>query len=683
MSLPIRPPRQAARHLAALGLILGLLAAVPAWASDLAAQRAAFKQAYHLAQTQGGTAWRTAAAGLENYPLYPYLQAAAIGHDLHTATPAQVRAYIQRYPGLIPAQRLRRSYLYELARRKDWHAFRAFYQPGLGDTLACDALQAKLAQGQTLSFQQDLAALWKKPSLPAACDPVQTWAQAHGLLTPQRLWQRIDAAAAAGRGGTVASLARWLPAAERAAAGRLALALRHPAQAAHEARHWPNTRRDREAVTLAMTALARHNSDQADAAWATLRHRFGLSRAQRDRIEAALALFGATDFSDNALQRLAALPASAQTDATREWRARVALSRRNWHAVLAAIAAMPATLRDEGEWRYFHARALQQLGQHAQAEHGFDRLARQTTYFGFLAADQADKPYAICPASLDDRQQAEQQLLERPGLRRAFELYAVGLLPQARREWAHTLRHASQDTRRLAAQLAYRRGWYDRAIFTFSSGDALQLYRYRFPLARQDGMNEQSAQAGIDPSWAYGILRAESAWMPDAHSGADARGLMQLLPATARQVARRYDIAYRDGGDLYAPRTNIALGTHYLSQMAQRYNGAPWLASAAYNAGPARVDQWLTARGDLPPDIFVATIPFHETRDYVARVMAFSVIYDWRLHGKASALSSRMPRFGQPYHPPAADALRKDVTCPPAMQAADADAQQRPSSTGS
>ncbi|HET7359418.1 MAG TPA: transglycosylase SLT domain-containing protein, partial [Rhodanobacteraceae bacterium] len=286
---------------------------------------------------------------------------------------------------------------------------------------------------------------------------------------------------------------------------------------------------------------------------------------------------------------------------------------------------------------------------------------------GFLAADQLRQPYVICPRALPDAPRQRQALLAQPGLTRAFELFAVGMLPAARREWAHALDGADADTVRLAADLANRYGWYDRAIFAFSSGDALHLYAQRFPLARQDGVTAQSADAGIDPAWAYAIIRAESAWMPDAHSGADARGLMQLLPGTARLVSRRQGIAF--DGDLYEPRTNIALGTHYLAHMAARYGGAPWLASAAYNAGPGRVDQWLAARGELPPDLFIATIPFHETREYVARVLAFSVIYDWRLHGRAVPMTARMPRFGEPYAPPTDTTPRKPVSCPAPEQA--------------
>ncbi len=240
----------------------------------------------------------------------------------------------------------------------------------------------------------------------------------------------------------------------------------------------------------------------------------------------------------------------------------------------------------------------------------------------------------------------------------------MGLPQYARREWARALHGADADTLRLAADLANRNGWYDRAVFTLTSGEALRLYRLRFPLVRQDGVVTQAEQAGIDPAWAYGILRSESAWVTDARSGADARGLMQLVPATAARVARRSGLSWGGGDTLYDPGVNIELGTRYLAELAARYDGAQWLTSAAYNAGPNRVDQWLAARGALAPDLFIATIPFKETREYVARVMAFSLIYDWRLHGTVVPLASRLTAIGQPYGLPNAMIARRPVDCP-------------------
>jgi soluble lytic murein transglycosylase len=645
-----------------------LLASAMAHAAEPdAAQRAAFRQAYAAAQ-QGGDGWRPLASGLRDYPLYPYLQAAALQHDIQQIDRASVESYLAQYPDWIPAADLRRAFLRELARRQDWGTFLALYQPGLGDTLACDALQARLAGGGTLDFEHDLAGLWAKPNLPDACDPVLAAAHEQGLLTDARLWTRIDRAADAGQAGTIANLVAWLPPAERATAQQLLLARRDPAAALMAAADWSDGTRQRQAATLALTRLARRQASSADAAWQELQSRFRFSEAQRNRILQTLALYHATDFDDGALARLIALPAAAQTDGTREWRVRVALAQQDWSAVLAGIDAMPASQRQDGEWQYFRGRALAALGHDDEARQLFEAQADKPTFFGFLSADRLDQPYAICPLTLADDPQREQALLANPGLLRAFELYAVDLPKLARREWTRALQDADPATQRVAADMANRRGWYDRAVFTMSSGDALRLYDLRFPLASQDGLVPQAEQAGVEPAWAYGILRAESAWMSDAQSGADARGLMQLLPATAALVAKRNGLDWGGGDTLYDPATNIALGTRYLAQMAARFNGSPWLASAAYNAGPNKVEQWLATRGMLAPDLFVATIPYRETREYVARVMAFSVIYDWRLSGDTVVpLATRMGPIGQPYALPTATTVRRAVDCPPAV----------------
>ena len=312
---------------AALAVLLCAGAASVAHAAEPdAAQRVAFTQAYAAAQN-GGDAWRAQAGTLSDYPLYPYLEAAALQHDMRTLDAARVEDYLRRYPDWIPAADLRRDFLLELARRQDWPGFSALYQPGMGDTLACHALRAKLARGEALDFDADLSALWAKPALPDACDSVLVAARDQGLLTPARIWQRIDRAAAANQPGTIAALAAWLPADDAVLARQFALALRDPAAAVVAASTWPDTLRHTQAATLALVRLARRQTTSADSAWQTLQTRFSFTPAQREQIVYTLALFHATDFDADALARLIALPPGAQTDASREWRVRVALAR--------------------------------------------------------------------------------------------------------------------------------------------------------------------------------------------------------------------------------------------------------------------------------------------------------------------------------------------------------------------
>jgi soluble lytic murein transglycosylase len=175
-----------------------------------------------------------------------------------------------------------------------------------------------------------------------------------------------------------------------------------------------------------------------------------------------------------------------------------------------------------------------------------------------------------------------------------------------------------------------------------SSPDDVRYYTLRFPLHHDADIRAQSQLNGLDPAWVAGETRAESAFMPNARSGADARGLMQLLPGTGAAVASRLGLSWQGGDSLYDASTNIVLGTAYLRQMVDHFNGFPYLAIAAYNAGPAPVERWMAQRPELDPDFFIEAIPYKETREYVARVLAFSVVYDWRLNGNAAPLSDRL-----------------------------------------
>ena len=291
-------------------------------------------------------------------------------------------------------------------------------------------------------------------------------------------------------------------------------------------------------------------------------------------------------------------------------------------------------------------------------------MAQEANFHGFLAADWINQPYSICSSQLDSGADEEKSARNNPSLQRAFEFFALGRLSDARREWEFALAKLDPRDRRLAVGLATKLGWYDRAVYALNQGDDLHLYDLRFPLARRDQIERDARAVDIDPSWAYAIIRAESAWTSDAHSGADAYGLMQLLPGTAKQLAKAEKLSFSGPTTLFDPDLNIRLGTRYLSDMATRYDGSAWLASAAYNAGVDPVGRWVNARDSLEPDFFIETIPYKETREYVARVLAFSVIYDWRMHGTAQSLASKMTRIGQPYAPPKAMRARKSVVCP-------------------
>jgi soluble lytic murein transglycosylase len=636
-------------------------------AAELQRQREQFPAVWEAAKRDPTDTWVKLAAGLESYPLYPYLGLASMQRRMAQLKPEEVAAFEKAWPDSLPAATLRDAFLLELAKRQDWKNYLALYDNSTRNReLRCDALQARLAQGESIDFAKDFESTWMSANaLPAACDAASGWARAQGKLTPTLIWQRIDLASnKSANAGVVSSLSPLLDGPDRSAAEHTALALRDPSAALSQVAGWPDTPRSRNAIAIAVERLAKKDADAADARWTTLSTQFHFDTLQRGKVMRAIALYRASSYSTDALARLTALPADLSDDATREWRVRSALAAGDYKATLAALDSMPEAQRNDPRWRYLRARMLVKLGRKADAETQFRTLASEANFYGFLAADQIDAAYNICATELAEDKAGESALRKDRNIARAFEFFAINRLSEARREWDFAVQDLSADQRRQAIAIATHEGWIDRAVYAFNSGEDMRLYTLRFPLARRDQIVREAQDSGIDAAWAYAIIRAESAWTTDAKSGANAYGLMQLLPGTAAKVAKDNKISYSGAADLFDADTNIALGTRYLSQVAARFDGSTWLGSAAYNAGPEAVDRWVNARDTLDPDFFIETIPYKETREYVSRVLAFSVIYDWRLHGKVQTLTSRLPRIGQAYEPPSEKAVRRDVVCP-------------------
>jgi soluble lytic murein transglycosylase len=226
-------------------------------------------------------------------------------------------------------------------------------------------------------------------------------------------------------------------------------------------------------------------------------------------------------------------------------------------------------------------------------------------------------------------------------MQRALELHAIGREDWARMEW-DALKPTLSDTQRLmAVEIADAAGWYDRGPFTLTAGADLRYYGLRFPLPYREIIETEAKKYDLDPAWISALIRAESAWLPEARSHADARGLMQLLPSTARIEARKRGLRYPGAAGLFEPTINLKLGIAHLATMLEKHGGQPFLATAAYNAGPTPIARWLAQRPPSDIDLWIETIPYRETRDYVARILAFAVVYDWRLYGSAKPIAAR------------------------------------------
>jgi soluble lytic murein transglycosylase len=313
--------------------------------------------------------------------------------------------------------------------------------------------------------------------------------------------------------------------------------------------------------------------------------------------------------------------------------------------LILVIGNLPEEQKNDSNWRYWDARARLEAGELDQARELLGELALEASYFGFLAADRLDFPYAICPEEPDVTALEVAALRQQPGFSRSIELRNAGIPSWSRSEWQIAVRNLDQAGLRVAAALAVEENWPDMAIFALGNSGDLRWYAWRFPLDHVTLVESQASNRNLDPAWVLGLMRSESAMALDARSPAGALGLMQLMPGTAEQLAKRYSIGYAGSQQLLQAGENIELGTLYLRELLDRFSENPVLATGAYNAGPNAVKRWMTNRRTEDPEIWIETLPYFETRDYIPRVLAFSTIYDWRMARPVSRISSRMPGF--------------------------------------
>ncbi len=661
------PPGRAPRLLASLLLALPVVVTVADPVADpVVGQRQAFRAAADAVNSDAA-AWAAQRRKVDGYLLAPYLDYARLKRDLAAVDAGTARRFLAAEEGAQLGNQFRRDYLAELARRGDWPAFLAFDATGLSlaTELRCQRAQALVATGRSADARQQFLDLWPTgQALPKACDGPLAEARSRGWLDSDRVWQRLRLAVDAGNGSLASSLAKLLPVDQVADGERLARAALDPEATLQAAASWADGPRQREAVVRAFQRRSRASIDSALGHWQRLSTRFAFAPADRSAILHDLALYAAVAYRADAEDWFEQVPMAARSEQLSEWQLRAALARQDWPSVLKVTAGLPPALASAARARYWRARALTAAARPGEARELFAALAMEANFHGFLAADRLDAPYAICPREIEPDPARAAALRGRREVARALELHAVGWLPEAARAWDFARQGMDEADRRQLLLIASEQGWHDRAVFALSSGDDARYYSLRFPLAQTETIQREAALNALDPAWTYALIRAESAWQPDVRSPANAYGLMQLLPGTGQLMARQLGETWRGPGTLLDPAANIRLGTRYLAQQAANFAGSPWLATAAYNAGPAPVRRWIDERRALPADVFIETIPYRETRDYVTRVLAFSVIYDWRLNGQARPLSARLPDPGKPYSQVAPPPVLKPVTCP-------------------
>jgi soluble lytic murein transglycosylase len=615
-------------------------------AERLETQRNVFLEAEQALANRQWERYRTLAQGLEDYPLYPYLQLDYFSRRLGKAEAAELERFLVQYADTPVAGILRYRILRRASHRHDWATLLRFYQPQTNVALQCQYLRALINTGRSNEAYPHVEALWLHGrSRPKACDPIfDAWRQA-GKLTPVLVWQRLELAIANRQHQLVHYLARQLPKRDRRAALLWQRLYGKPKQLLKKYKQLPNKHEKYHAILVSvLNRLAKRHPQEAADFWLDKGKWLALDQGEQYGLYRTIAISLARRHLPGAEAWFSIVPTSHQTEQSRLWRIRSALRESQWQTVLTAIETLPQREQEDQRWTYWRARAMEQLGQETEALAVFGELALHRSYYGFLAADRLGLPYSL---NMQEHSSTLADLFttsQDPGIKRASEFFQLDRITDARREWHHASAGMDDTQRSHAAKLAQLWGWYDQSIHTMAHTTYRDDLALRFPLLFKDKVMDYSRQRQIETAWTYAIIRRESAFTPDIRSPAGAIGLMQLMPATARGISRRNGIKYRGAQQLVSPDTNLALGTTHLAKMLDRFGQQKVLATAAYNAGAARIRRWLPEEEIVEADRWIETIPIEETREYVSGVLAYTIIYYHRLGQDQKRLSQLMPQ---------------------------------------
>ena len=588
----------------------------------------------------------TYAQRLQGHLLEPYAAYYQLRPQLENtvASVDAVRKFLFRYQDTPLADRLQGEWLKTLGKTEQWDLFAEAYPALINrDTeLTCYSLQQRLATSDA-SALNDARPLWfSARDLPESCTPVFDALVAAGVLTVEDIWMRLRLALEAGNVGVAKRINRYLPDGQALNERNLTAATENPLRYLEKHRNEIRTRADREIALFAMLKLTRSSPDQAYAYWPRMRERF--SEAEHSYFMVQLADQAARRLNPRALGWFIEAASSDKpaplSDAQLGWKTRAALRVGDWELVLNTIEAMSVPEQQAGVWRYWKARALKAGGKSIEANAIFAPLSAEHNFYGQLAEEELGVTIGA-PTESHKATSEEIAAIERlSGIRRALTLYRLDLRTEAAREWAWAIRDF--DDRRLlaAAEVARRNGIYDRAIHTADKTVQYHDFSLRFLAPHRDALRELSRQQELDEAWVYGLIRQESRFVSDARSSAGAMGLMQLMPGTAKWVAKRLGVR-KSPKTLAEVNTNLTFGTYYLKHVLTLSDNQPLLASAAYNAGPSRAWQWRDEK-PLEGAIYAETIPFSETRDYVKKVLSNSMYYASTFGHRITALKQRL-----------------------------------------
>ena len=580
---------------------------------------------------------------LKDYPLYPYLIYNELNNQVNKLPFEQLQNFAEKYPDFPLIPKLYDAWLYAMAKDQKWHEYLQGYKNSHNPELQCYYIWAHYQVHKDPKILKHVDTLWLNGnSLPKCFDLIfNAWEKAN-LMTYPLVWQRIKLAMKASNPRLARHLAKKLNPSER---GLVELWIRtNDDPYIINKSHYFASKHPviLEILIHGIIKISKKDPKVAINSWLQIAKRHTFNEQHWAYIVKAIAISLANDKHPEAYNWLKKIPIKYIDKSVVDARLRLALYKQDWQNIIDIFHEYKFPWLEKNEkLLYWKARSLAITGNKISSQEILSELAKNRSYYGFLSSLRISKPYSLQNKTIKINESELAITSQKIALTRAYELYQLGRIDQSNIEWYYAIKNMADKEKEIAAIIAARwrlPNWSIAALDKSNNKNDLML---RFPKTYAKYIFQESHRNNLDPALIFAITRQESAFVPTARSPAGALGLMQVAPKTAKMIARQENIRLKNTHDILRIDNNIRIGCKYFKLMLNRYKQNPILAMAAYNAGPNRIENWLS-KDSMTADSWIESIPYKETRNHIKNVLTYTIIYQ-QLLGKKPTLAKYMP----------------------------------------
>ena len=564
---------------------------------------------------------------LNDYPLSIYLDFKADINTLLLLNGNDFIAKANEYTNTPLFTPLHNKYLLNAGKKKRWNDFLIVSQkPPKNIRLQCYYYFAKFSSTPMPSeqFINEAKNLWLSGrSRPQQCDPLFVKLKQQGYLTDELIWKRMLLSFDSNQQYMLSLLANKMKK-NRVETKTLQAVYKNPNTLLNLKINSSLSAKGQDIVVVGIKKLSKVNLNLAIDLYTQYMSESALNESNSHKLNEYLVKRILLKNDSNFIEHVDNMLPILRNDAFTEMRLRWAIKDNDMAALSQTLTYLSPGAKNKPRWQYWLANVNQ-----LPTEEILEALSKQRNFYGFIAAQDLNQPINL--AAIDHQQQDDliPALLDNPTYKRVTEFMSLGRVHSARNEWRFLLNNADKQSQVQFAIIAKNNQWHDLGVQSTIYGKQWNHISVRFPFAHDAEFVDASQTYGVNVDEIMAIARRESAFHAYARSPVGARGLMQLMPKTAKQTARKNKLNYKKTYNLYDPELNIQLGSAYYAELLKKFDNNRVLATAAYNAGPHRVERWLrNTKNNIDVMAFIESIPFKETREYVQAVFSYRLIYE-------------------------------------------------------